>query len=209
MKVALSRFSEVVSRTVENWSQLEERVCPDQFVGTLADLRSHGSISFRGPPSIGRGSDRVLLILESPHTSEFKAEPGPAKGRTGLLLAKYVLSVPGLAERASAPLILVNAIQYQCSLGEKTHRYRDKVFAAVWREFGKTDFTSRLAAIHMKDDVVVCACTKGKGKDGNAPLRRLVYDAIIECLPPQAHVLRRTHPSSWFSSVNRNYEWDI
>lgn len=206
----MSRFSDVIRQTLERCpTPIEERPCPDQCVGTLGELRSQGAIIVRRSPSIETCGDRVLLILESPHTSEFKDEPGPAKGRTGFLLAKHALSVPGLGERASAPLILVNAIQYQCSLGERTDRYRDRVFAAAWHEFGRADFISRLAAIHRTGDVVVCACTRGGAIDGDKPLRRLVYDAVVECLPAHAHVLRRTHPSGWFSSANRNYEWAV
>jgi hypothetical protein len=206
----VSNFLVVVENTIHGAPRpLEERTCPDQYVGTLGELKLHGLITCRLPASIVTNSERVLLILESPHTSEFRGEPGPAKRRTGLHIARHALSVPGLIGRDNSSLILINAIQHQCSLGKNPEKYRDKVFAAVWHQFGRYDFTSRLAATYRSGDLVVCACTRGKNKGGKEPLRRLVYEATVESLPPHVPVLRRTHPYGWFSHANRDYEWAI
>jgi hypothetical protein len=101
----------------------------------------------------------------------------------------------------------MNAIQHQCSLGKKTALYRDKVFLATWREFGRSDFVARLKAAYQPNDLVICACTKG-GNEG-APLRQLVYAAMVEALPQGTLILRRTHPCSWFSLRNRTIEWSV
>ena len=203
----MSRFAAVVRRVITTPpAPLEERPCPDQYVGTLGQLRSHG-IASRSALSTRPNTGAVLLILESPHVSEFKEPLGPAKGSTGRLFAKHALSVPCLKGKGNASLVLINAIQYQCSLGEKPSRYRDEVFVAAWQEFGRSDFVARLKATYQANDLVVCACTKGGSREGSGSLRQLVYAAIVDALPKEAQVLRRTHPSSWFSQKNRDYEW--
>ena len=206
----MSRFSAVVREAVASPpTKWEERSCPDQCVGALASLREHGSIVSRCPASSRPSDSSVLLILESPHTHEFKGELGPAKGGTGRLIAKHMLSVPGLDSKESACLVLINAVQYQCSLGEKPTKYRDEVFVAAWREFGRSDFVARVAALFRTDYLVVCACTRGELGAGQKPLRQLVYEALVEALPPQARVLRRTHPSNWYSEARRAYDWTL
>jgi hypothetical protein len=204
----MSRFSAVVRRIIETPPEpLEVRACPDQIVGTLSQLQSDGMIAARAPASNRPNHSAVLLVLESPHTYEFKDPSGPAKGSTGRLIARHGLSVRGLQGSDNASLVLINAIQYQCSLGEKPSRYRDEVFLAAWQEFGRSDFCVRLKAIYRANDIVVCACTKGDLGLANKSLRQLVYEAIVEVLPKQARVLRRTHPSSWHSQRCREYEW--
>lgn len=183
------------------------RRCPDQYVGTLGRLRSDGMIASRAASSTRPNSDAVLLVLESPHTFEFVGPPGPAKGNTGRLIAKHALSVPDLKGKDNASLVLINAIQYQCSLGEEPSLYRDEVFLAAWHTFGRSNFVARLKATYRANDLVVCACTKGGNGDVRKTLRPLVYSAMVDALPRGAQILRRTHPSSWFSRKNRDYEW--
>ena len=149
----------------------------------------------------------MLLVLESPHTCEFKEPLGPAKGKTGTLIAKHALSVRGLQGKGNASLVLINAIQYQCSLGANTSQYRDEVFVAAWKEFGESDFVARLKATYRANDLVVCSCTRGGSAEANKSLRQLVYAAMVDALPKEALVLRRTHPYSWLSQRNRDYEW--
>ena len=201
-----SKFASIVCKTIESPpQQLEERLCPDQVIGTLDQLKFDGKISTRAT-SVDRPSrSLVLMVLESPHISEFTGDVGPAKGNTGKALAKHALSVPGLQGWGNAPILLINAIQYQCSLGKKTALYRDKVFLATWNEFGKSDFVARLRKAYRPSDLVVCACTKGG--IGEVSIRELVYAAMVDALPQGTLILRRTHPSSWFSSKNRSGEW--
>lgn len=204
----MSRFAAVVRKVITGPPvRLEERPCPDQWVGTLGQLRNCGAVTSRLPSSTRPNNGAVLLVLESPHTSEFKGPLGPAMGNTGTLIARHALSVRGLEGKDNAPLVLINAIQYQCSLGEKRSPYRDRVFIATWQEFGRSDFVARLKATYQAGDLVVCACTKGGGGKVDKSLRQLVYEAIVDALPEDAQVLRRTHPSRWFSQKNRDDEW--
>lgn len=204
----MSRFAAVVRGVIVTPPvPLEERPCPDQYVGTLGQLRIDGMIASRSASSTRPNHGAVLLVLESPHTSEFKHPLGPAKGNTGRLIAKHALSVPGLQGKDNASLVLINAIQYQCSLGETPNRHRDEVFFAAWQEFGRSDFVARLKATYQANDLVVCACTKGGDGEVSKSLRQLVYAAIVDALPKGAQILRRTHPSSWYSQKNRDYEW--
>lgn len=201
-------FSAVVRKNIKNPPEpLEERCCPDQMVGTLGQLKIDGRITQRSAVSARDKHSAVLLIIESPHISEFKGVPGPAKGKTGKELAKHALSVPGLQGWGNAPVVLINAIQYQCSLGKKTALYRDEVFLATWYKFGRSDFIARLKALHQPNDLVVCACTKGGATRKGVSLRQLVYAAIVDALPRETLILRRTHPYSWHSKRNRDSEW--
>lgn len=205
----MSRFSAVVSRIIETPpAPLEERPCPDQVVGTLGQLKSDGKITARAAASDRPTHSAVLLVLESPHTSEFMGALGPAKGNTGRRIAEHALSVRGLEGRDNASLVLMNAIQHQCSLGKKSSLFRDDVFLAAWDEFGRSDFVARLKAAYQANDLVVCACTKGGNSNGGRSLRPMVYAAIVDALPKGAQILRRTHPCSWFSQKNRDYEWE-
>lgn len=181
-------------------------MCPDQYVGLIADNKANGALLRRQPASM-RSTDRaVLLVLESPHTKEFEGDLGPARGPTGANIARFIEEVPGLADVGRLPLLLVNAVQYQCSLGKKTIRYRDRVFRAVWENGGREDFASRIRAIYRTGDLVVCSCTKG-AMTGRDELRRLVYGALCDALPA-AIVLRRSHPAKWNIEKNRNLKWD-
>lgn len=204
----MSQFADTVQRVIDVPPKgLEERPCPDQYVGELGQLRVAGVITSRFPVSARTSRSAVLMILESPHIDEFKGEPGPARGRTGQRIAQYTLSVPGVEDRSNSSLVLVNAIQHQCSLGQPTCRHRDKVFLAAWQDYGREDFINRLTAVYQSGDLVMCACTKGVGGTVNKSLRQLVYEAIVEALPKGAQVLRRTHPACWYSTRHRNSEW--
>lgn len=163
----------------------------------------------------------IVIVLESPHTDEFLEEDGwksvgPACGSTGknlkewfpAVLLNYVPSFVDKENNFKAKynslkdiesgeyvIKLINAIQYQCSLGEGTKTYRDQVFRGVWEEEStKECFRKRLQGADPY--VIINCCTKGNGNDKvENELRRLVQVEInkanIECL-----LLRAAHPSS-------------
>lgn len=187
---------------------LEKRRCPDQFVGVISEIERIGNFANRVPFSDRPSSlPCVILILESPHTSEFGACPGPAKGITGRKIVRHLLQVPGLQDKRDFGLLLVNAVQFQCSLGISTSIVRDSVFLETWARGGKVDFEERLGALFRDGDCVVNCCTRGNTGNTLAHLRSAVQDVLTTLLPAGTPVLRRNHPSFWHISGNRTREW--
>lgn len=184
---------------------IETRLCPDQYVG-LIDAFANDTSEFPNRDPIAERPDGiscVIMILESPHIYEFSNELGPAKGKTGSLIRTKILEVEGLSEYSEYGLILMNAVQNQCSLGYPTNYYRDDIFLAAWENGAKEDFIRRLNEAFRPGDVIINCCTKGNNKE---ELRRLVHRSI----PSRIRiVLGRTHPSSWHSSQNREFTWDL
>jgi hypothetical protein len=201
-------FTAVAQRELSSLQQqIEQRACPDQYFGRVSALARTGCLSERSSTS-ARPIDEpcLILILESPHLAEFKGEPGPAKGTTGRNIATHICNVPGLEHFHEHGLILMNAVQYQCSLGFGTERFRDRVFTNMWRAGGRENFVSRLIGLHRPTDTLVNCCTKGKCSSASSELRVLVQLAIQEACPTTS-VLRRNHPSFWHFTANREREW--
>jgi hypothetical protein len=189
-------------------SALEERRCPDQFAGVVSEVEQSGNITCRVPAfERPRELPCVLLILESPHTSEFGASPGPAKGSTGRNIVRYLRQVPGLQQKGDFGLLLVNAVQFQCSLGRPTSEVRDAVFLETWARGGRADFVSRIGMLYQGGDCVVNCCTRGNSRNAAALLRSAVQSALVSRLPAGTAVLRRNHPSFWHFPANRSREW--
>ncbi len=179
-------------------SKVPSDACEDQYVGEISkfqktqkDFEARRRIEDRG------GRKCLIMILESPHSDEFRGEIGPAKGPTGRNIRARVTTVLRSINPSDYGLILMNAVQYQCSLGIDTNCVRDQVFLEVWRNGGRKDFGDRLETVVRKGDVVVNCCTTGKNK-----LRNLVQAEIYDRLCGKGvnlQLLRRTHPSSWRS----------
>jgi len=141
------------------------------------------------------------MILESPHKDEFfGGGAAPANGNTGSNIKAWVADESLGFNTKDFGLILMNAIQYQCSLGCPTSYYRDDVFRDVWSNGGSNDFLERLDSVYHRGDVVVNCCTKGNGQPS---LRRLVQTAITAPQSDFGVVEQRNHPSSWWSQQNR------
>lgn len=175
-------------------------VCPDQVVGSIVDFDGNaGDFPMRQP--VTRLDDRpcVVLVMESPHIHEFIENWGPAKGKTGTRIRKYIGAIVASLGGELSDLILVNAIQYQCSLGLPTNRYRDRVFKSLWETGGAVDFEKRLRLIYRPRDMLLNCCT------GTEPLigrRQLVTASIRNSLGSVALHLG-PHPFSWISESNR------
>lgn len=165
----------------------------------------------------------IAIVLESPHKDEFdmnnKVAIGPACGRTGINLKNYLPAVlfnylPAIdgtgpikydskkqIQNGDYCIALINAIQYQCSLGENTSKYRDKIFSEMWGlEKVKKDFIKRLKK--SNPSVIINCCTRGNFKDSDRelPLRKKVQNVIDEFVKTQNNknilCLRAAHPSS-------------
>ena len=166
----------------------------------------------------------IVIVLESPHTDEFLKEEewkaiGPACGTTGRNLYKwlpevllnYVPCMIGLKKdnykatynsnkdimQDCYAIKLVNAIQYQCSLGDKTEVFRDEVFSNMWNDDTIVSLRKRLNEVAPQ--IIINCCTKGYVSDKEKELRYLVQKEINNrnktdsCL-----LLRAAHPSSLY-----------
>lgn len=150
----------------------------------------------------------IVLVLESPHIDEYGLKqpytPWPANGATGRHIRKRAgLLVPPGWNSNETQLHLINAIPYQCSLGQATRLYRSKVFREAWDSGARAYFQGRLKQIYHQGVLVVNACTVGKP---GPSLRALVEVAIEEVLP---HALRsrREHPFRWMSDEAVRRTW--
>lgn len=202
-------FEQIVNQVVSLQGRpVESRVCPDQYLGVVCELAPGQPFAKRAPADQRPDHACVLVVLESPHVEEFVGEPGPAKGATGEMIRQYLPTILGLPEIQDHGLLLVNAIQHQCSLGTNTKVYRDRIFRAVWANGGESDFRNRIALRFRPGDVLVNCCTKGNDFEVFGPLRNLVEAALHEAIPNVVS-LHRTHPASWFDAKWRSREWKV
>ena len=159
----------------------------------------------------------IAVVLESPHKDEFEnySAIGPAVGETG---ENFRLFFEEMLEDAIANrqlnlihmkyrILFINAIQYQCSLGKPTKKYRDDIFTEMWnyqdsnnQNIVQNDFMGRLQS-HSPAIVINC-CTKGNFKDNEEDkhLRKLVQEAIDKKFSKS---LKSTHPCCWNDYKNR------
>ena len=202
-------FNEIVANTLttdEFNIPVELRCCPDQYVGQIADIVDNQTIAIRLPARERPKGPALILVLESPHIDEFQGHIGPAKGPTGTNIARFLTKVQGLEDMGQRSLILVNAVQFQCSLGRPTNIFRDRIFRQAWLDGGAVDFASRMGTLFLEGDIVVVnACTKGR-LTGPLELRRLVHTEL-KAVPRIGQVLKRCHPSKWNMPLRRNYVW--
>ena len=187
--------------------------CPDQFVGKIKDSknwscfeRAEISEDYGG---VTEANGRVVLILESPHRDEYERRnnvlvaQGPACGCTGCKIRRYFNLITKKAY-ANYELLLLNVIQYPCSLfrsrEQQGDRIRDKMIRRLLKcnEFMKC-FRSRVKLVMGEHDnlVVINACTWVGKKIINKPLS--------EILPPNASYATAHHPSIWSESTTLEY----
>lgn len=153
---------------------LEKGICPDNFIGTIEyyvpklnfskDKRKKINEINSIDDIVNNGNKNIIIILESPHLNEFadKNFISPAIGKTGDFLQEYFFCCikNHLSPHEKYNVILMNAIQYQCSLGEDTIIYRDKLWCELWFNYNKKDdFIKRLK--HYNPYIIVNACTIG------------------------------------------------
>ncbi|WP_152436123.1 hypothetical protein [Aeromonas molluscorum] len=117
----------------------------------------------------------IVIVTESPHIEEFKVSnlndltsnkpvsARPVNGRTGLNIIKFLVELLKnedlLTESGSYPVIVINALQEQCSEGNTdTNIHRTKNFIKLWPE-RKHFLQERL--ITLTPTLVINACTMG------------------------------------------------
>lgn len=152
--------------------------------GAVPSMIAHkaGSVSgsqFADLPAVDALSEQpktpvLLLLLESPHTKEYRkvagklrpvapaqgTSPGDAGGAIRLYLPLVVQKLKLQAE--SYRVVIANPVQYQCSLGHwygKLYpKIRDHVWKQVWSlEFIQREFAERLA--RYQPAAVLNCCT--------------------------------------------------
>lgn len=175
------------------------------------------------------------MALFSIPKAEYSSELiSPALGLTGNNLQDYFSDVLKEIEIPNDDyrIILMNSIQYQCSLGERPDFYRDNMWLKLWfNENLKEDFMWRLSSYHP--DIVINMCTLGDHKsqkdlpDGcktainkkyiehciyplkspyskKTTLRRIVSDTVIST-NKDIILYECNNPSSWKRN-NKNFE---
>lgn len=166
----------------------------------------------------------ILIVLESPHKDEFETlkynieKPMPAMAITGdnlfKLLPKYMNRINATSEHVGVSrgmgyvdmpsgiyrVLLVNAIQYQCSLGDEPKKYRNKIFNSMWNnEIVRQDFINRISINNVK--VIINSSTGGKNgnklKAGEETIRKQVQNVIDLVVKENVIIYHSLHPSCW------------
>lgn len=169
----------------------------------------------------------LAIILESPHRLEYRNnrinQPrAPAQGQTGYNIRDYLMCVIRNCDhlRLSIPrrtrVVLVNPIQFQCSLvsvvgpsrrremtGKEKERFwkgtRDVVWKALWDQpLIRGEFRSRLA--RYRPDFIINACTHDLScrccpNVGEECRKQKVHDFLLEKF--SAHLYSTNHPAAW------------
>ena len=191
-------------------TSFDRRECPDRFVGRISELAAlrDWKAAAEQPPIRRTDLPCIVLVLESPHIDEYRTKqpytPWPANGATGRHIRKRAgLLVPPCWNKNETQLYLINAIPYQCSLGQATRLYRSKVFREAWDSGARAYFQERLKLIYRQGDLVVNACTVGKP----GPSLRALVEAAIEEVLPNSLRSRREHPFRWMSDEAVRRTW--
>lgn len=149
----------------------------------------------------------IVIVLESPHKNEYNTDfRHPAIGPTGNNLKLYFYSLLGklngtIKNSTKCHVYLMNAIQYQCSLGYHTSIFRTEIFNSMWKHHKKDeDFLDRLKDFYP--NIIINLCTK------TDELQDIVQKKIDEFVNNNNNktisLYRGTHPSSWkLKSPNR------
>ena len=109
-------------------------------------------------------------------------------------------------------MFLLNAIPFQCSLGEDTSLYRDKIFKKIWNKkedqycvqsFSKNELN------RVQPSIIINCCTRGKSATF---LTDLVQSNLNDFYKGNNKVLllRSTHPSfwKWYQRLYSLVEWE-
>lgn len=172
----ISYYIKEITKKLEKRSIDIDTKCSDNFVATVKFNGSKWSynISYidKNEREINdveikeKGNPRIIIILESPHIDEYSlSTPYPAIGATGKNINKYFTKILNkflnnkIYKGKEYDLILMNAVQYQTSLGYNTEIFRDRIWLKTWLEAGgREDFIDRLKSYNP--DIIFNLCTK-------------------------------------------------
>jgi len=206
--------------------------CPDS---------RRGIIEYKGNKFSYKNSEndnchkKLIFILESPHKGEFNEDfspIAPAQGITGKRFEETLVNVCILAQYHHSAfnegiyeVWLINAIQYQVSLGLKTKEYRSVLFQIVWFSFGELEFINRIKELvkNSEESVIINSCTKAnelKKIQGTNLLNQLGISSNIKpkiCLEPESidlrnlidSAVRSCNFSNKYFRASHPVKWDI
>lgn len=149
------------------------RICEDNYIGNVSskasnlwaipDLRYNNRGIIKEIPQ-KNVEKHIVLVLESPHRDEFLSQlTAPALGQTGKRIHEYLwklLNDSQLLDDNESAVYLVNAVQYQCSLGFETNLYRDLIFKKM---LSKEDLVARIQKCNPS--IIIVASTVSTKKD--------------------------------------------
>lgn len=180
------------SKTIPVGKHFHDIKCPDKYVGCVKNnlkcrcFKESIDASSLDPRSREK---RFILVLESPHIKEFesKMSPMPACGYTGSRI-RYCWHEVFDDMFDDYDLILMNAVQFQCSLGfcPLQPEIRDDVFLRMFSGDCRRCFVERVELYCRKEDVIVLATTNR--------VREVVRQSLKSGFSAEI-----PHPSSWRS----------
>jgi hypothetical protein len=216
------KFLECVSKVIN--PIVPPNPCPDQWVGVVHVVNGafkwpeSAEFSRRSIDELNKHVDmpRLVIVLESPHIEEYNWDKektewvvvGPANGSAGRNIRQHLAAATRnkteLKDKAMLNLVLVNAVQYQCSLGNSLQTkvnkiLRDEVFQECWVN-GEADFKTRLSKCYLPGSIVINCCTQSYTTK-NGGRKKKVTDAIKAVVQVidggvDALVFEMPHPSS-------------
>lgn len=189
--------------------------CQDQKVGTLSNgtfsYTSRTDIDYKNSNAINiNPTSPIIIVLESPHKEEFANDiaRGPAMEKTGLYFGNFFSpllkssKLINVLTNSQHDVIFMNAIQYQCSLGNKLNgkrsyqnkKQRDLNWLTCFNNNYSNDLVRRINAI--KPYAVINLCTMGFSN-----LQLYVDRAVCSYIngitkSPIYYTIGR-HPSTW------------
>ena len=148
----------------------------------------------------------IAVVLESPHRFEYDSSGqsvGPARGKTGENLSKYLLKkIKNVGIHGRYKIVLIEAIPFQCSNGLRpiNKKKRDAVFQYMWKNGGESYFIQRLKS--HDPEIIINACTGGVSNINDPNSLNCIVDAAIKQVPCENYFYC-PHPSSlWFILSN-------
>lgn len=150
-------------------------------------------------------NERIALILESPSNSEFiSSRPCPAWGRTGGGINEQLISLMNKYVNVCFPtrptahshfdIIIINAIRYQCDLGNQGNRtIINSVFEQLWN-YSPTPFSDDLVERikFVSPSLIINACTSS-----NTGLKLCTTSFLKNKLSNVRIVEATSHPCGW------------
>lgn len=152
-------------------NKMNKHIVKDQCYGSIVyNGFNFQKIKRKRSSKTKRERSVIIIVLESPHVKEFNKNTRYPLVNDKLFLKYFDDCLNGYIRKTNTHLfkkerydvILMNSIQYQCSLGFTTKKYRDIVFLTLW-EFLHFEFECRLKSLINSNKVaaVINFVTKG------------------------------------------------